>query len=80
MRSPDLDAVTRPVRVPASDPILSQFGRLGLGAELQEAVSRLGFSTPTEVQSLGIPQIMKDQHVMLAAETGTRHRHVYHDR
>ena len=48
------------------------FETLGLSVEILEAVRKLGFETPTPVQSKAIPVLLKgDQDVVALAQTGT---------
>merc|ERR1719193_146268 len=47
------------------------FDALGLDAEFADAVSRLGFSTPTVIQSLAIPKLLKGANALIGAETGS---------
>ncbi len=51
---------------------MTTFKDLGLKQELLDAVDRLGFTEPTKVQELAIPQILKSQRDLIAlAQTGT---------
>jgi len=47
------------------------FEELGLSAELLRAVADQGYSTPTPVQRLAIPPILKGRDIMARAQTGT---------
>ncbi|XP_043269447.1 probable ATP-dependent RNA helicase DDX28 [Venturia canescens] len=46
------------------------FEHLGLHPKLVENLKSMNIHTPTEVQYLGIPKIMMNQHMVLSAETG----------
>lgn len=48
-----------------------KFSDLQLCAEIQEAVSKKGYESPSPIQAEAIPAILKGQDVMAAAQTGT---------
>ena len=51
---------------------MTTFKSLGLNAQLINAVEKLGFETPTEVQSKVIPLLLNDKTDLVAlAQTGT---------
>ena len=45
------------------------FGKFGLDAQLLEALARLEFTTPTPIQNLAIPPLLRD--LVGLAQTGT---------
>ena len=47
------------------------FEKLGLIAPIQEAVTELGYTKPTPVQSKVIPLVLEGKDVMATAQTGT---------
>ena len=52
--------------------LMNTFQKLGLKAHLLQAVSDLGFETPTEVQQKAIPKLLKKENDLVAlAQTGT---------
>jgi ATP-dependent RNA helicase RhlE len=50
---------------------MTSFENLKLNKQLLNAVADIGFSTPTEIQTLAIPQILAGQHIIGIAQTGT---------
>ena len=54
----------------AFDP-LSQWPRLGLSDEMFHAVRAMGLAEPSDIQRQAIPQVMKGDNLMVAAETGS---------
>ena len=50
---------------------MNEFSDLGLGAELSAAFDTLGFKTPTKVQRLAIPRILRKKDIFMQSETGT---------
>ena len=55
----------------SSSQIPSQFPELGLPAHLMEAVTRLGFTVPTEIQAQAIPLALEGRDIVGIAQTGT---------
>ncbi|KAL5975497.1 hypothetical protein ACLOJK_019819 [Asimina triloba] len=49
----------------------STFWELGIGEEVMGAVDEVGISTPTEIQCLGIPAVLKGTSVVLGSHTGS---------
>jgi len=47
------------------------FEKLGLIAPIQEAVTELGYTKPTPVQTKVIPLVLEGKDVMATAQTGT---------
>jgi ATP-dependent RNA helicase RhlE len=47
------------------------FDQLGLSAELQRAVTELGYATPTPIQQRAIPSVSQGRDLLAAAQTGT---------
>ncbi|MDX1301710.1 DEAD/DEAH box helicase [Photobacterium sp.] len=47
------------------------FQALGLNSQLVDAVTELGFNTPTPVQQQAIPQVLEGHDIMAGAQTGT---------
>lgn len=47
------------------------FQQLGLGPQLCDTLSELGFKQPTEIQSQAIPHVLSEQDVLAGAQTGT---------
>jgi ATP-dependent RNA helicase DeaD len=52
-------------------PKAALFANLGLPPHLVEAVARLGFATPTEIQAAAIPTLMAGRDIVGVAQTGT---------
>ena len=50
---------------------MSSFDSLGLSARALEAVSRLGYSEPTQIQEQAIPLVLQGRDMIAAAKTGT---------
>ncbi len=50
---------------------MNEFSDLGLGAELSAAFDALGFKSPTKVQRLAIPRILRKKDIFMQSETGT---------
>ena len=51
---------------------MSQFQKLGLEVDFVEAIEKMGFETPTEIQELSIPHILNSEQDLIAlAQTGT---------
>ena len=48
-----------------------KFTELNLTKELGDAIARLGFTTPTEIQEKSIPSILKGQDVIGESATGS---------
>lgn len=48
-----------------------KFNDLGLSAELEQAVNRLGYGTPTPIQEQAIPHILRGRDLFGCAQTGT---------
>ena len=49
----------------------NSFGALGLRANFCETLAKMGFDTPTPIQSQSIPEILKGKDVLGLAQTGT---------
>jgi superfamily II DNA/RNA helicase len=47
------------------------FSKLGLSAPLLQAITELGYETPTSIQAQSIPLILKGKDLLAAARTGT---------
>ena len=47
------------------------FGALGLRASFCETLAKMGFDTPTPIQSKSIPEILQGRDVLGLAQTGT---------
>ena len=47
------------------------FSKLGLSAPILEAVTELGYSEPTAIQTKAIPVVLSGRDVIAAAQTGT---------
>jgi ATP-dependent RNA helicase RhlE len=56
---------------PGDEPVLAAFERLGLRAELLQAVGEAGYTTPTPIQQEAIPLILAGRDVIGLAQTGT---------
>ena len=53
-------------------PPLTSFDTLGLSAPILEAIGKLGFETPTEIQEQAIPRLLEgDRDFIGLAQTGT---------
>ena len=50
---------------------MTTFAELGINKQLLAAVNRLGFTTPTEIQRLAIPHIIKEKDVIGESATGS---------
>ena len=50
---------------------MKQFNELGLSPEVLDAVTRLGYETPTPVQEQAIPLVLEGRDLIAAAKTGT---------
>ncbi|KAK6940075.1 DEAD/DEAH box helicase domain [Dillenia turbinata] len=50
---------------------VSSFEELGLGDEVLSALKELGISAPTEIQCLGIPNVLDGKSVVLGSHTGS---------
>ena len=51
---------------------MSDFASLGLSQPLVDAIGKLGFVTPTAIQELAIPVLLKDETDLIGlAQTGT---------
>lgn len=50
---------------------LPSFAQLGLGDKLLQALSRVGYETPTPIQAKGIPPLLNGRDVLGQAQTGT---------
>ncbi|KAJ7299290.1 hypothetical protein O6H91_Y260000 [Diphasiastrum complanatum] len=66
LQQPQLKEVAKAV-----EPLIVSFKELGLSDELMTAVHELKLLEPTEVQSLGIPAILKGESVVIASHTGS---------
>lgn len=51
--------------------LASSFEELGLSEETMGALEEMGISTPTEIQSIGIPCVLKGKSVVLGSHTGS---------
>ena len=49
----------------------NSFGALGLRASFCETLAKMGFDTPTPIQSKSIPEILQGRDVLGLAQTGT---------
>ena len=49
---------------------LSSFSKLGLSAQLVDALKNQGITIPTEIQTKAIPHAMEGSNLMASAETG----------
>ncbi|MBD3777112.1 MAG: DEAD/DEAH box helicase, partial [Thiotrichales bacterium] len=47
------------------------FAQLGLNAQIVDAVTAAGYTTPTPIQAQAIPAILEGHDIMAAAQTGT---------
>lgn len=47
-----------------------EFKSLGLDRDLLTQIEKLGFKTPTNIQALAIPEVLKGNNSMISAETG----------
>lgn len=47
------------------------FHKLGIRAELVQAVTTLGWSVPTDVQQAVIPALLSGEDLLVSAQTGT---------
>ncbi|KAJ9567526.1 hypothetical protein OSB04_003492 [Centaurea solstitialis] len=47
------------------------FSELGLGEEVLAALTEMGITAPTEIQSLGIPAVLDEKSVVLGSHTGS---------
>jgi superfamily II DNA/RNA helicase len=47
------------------------FKSLGLSSTLLDAIKKVGFQNPTEIQSLVIPKILESKNLLIEAQTGT---------
>ncbi|MCE9626342.1 MAG: DEAD/DEAH box helicase, partial [Candidatus Eisenbacteria bacterium] len=52
-------------------PAATTFADLALAPELVKALAKQGATEPTPIQALAIPHLLKGEHGVLAAETGT---------
>jgi ATP-dependent RNA helicase DeaD len=50
---------------------LTDFSKLGIGSELVQVVKKNGIQSPTTIQELAIPILLKGQDVIAQAQTGT---------
>lgn len=51
--------------------MVSRFEELGLTEEVMGALSEMGISSPTEIQCIGIPAVLKGESVVLGSHTGS---------
>ncbi|XAR62236.1 RNA helicase [Bertholletia excelsa] len=51
--------------------LASSFEELGLSEEVMGALSEMGISAPTEIQSIGIPAVLEGRSVVLGSHTGS---------
>lgn len=51
-------------------PLATSFDELGVRGTLGEAIAALGWTAPTEIQALAIPQALQGRDVIGLAETG----------
>ncbi|PKA62185.1 DEAD-box ATP-dependent RNA helicase 39 [Apostasia shenzhenica] len=51
--------------------IASSFEELGLCEEVMSSLREMGISVPTEIQSIGVPAVLKGQNVVLGSHTGS---------
>jgi ATP-dependent RNA helicase DeaD len=49
----------------------NKFNELGITAPILKAIEDMGFATPTEVQSRAIPQILKNEDLIVMSKTGS---------
>ncbi|XP_042210547.1 probable ATP-dependent RNA helicase DDX28 [Homarus americanus] len=48
----------------------ADFESLGLDSDIQSQLNKLGFQTPTNVQTLAIPHVLEGKNTLITAETG----------
>ncbi|CAM3267704.1 DEAD/DEAH box helicase [Occultella aeris] len=60
-----------PTHAPDASDAPTTFADLGLPADLLDAVSRMGFTTPTDIQAAVIPALLAGRDVTGVAQTGT---------
>ncbi|MCE5257250.1 MAG: DEAD/DEAH box helicase [Spirochaetaceae bacterium] len=56
---------------------MNEFTALGLGSDLDQAFHSLGFSQPTQVQTLAIPRLLFRKDCFMQSETGTGKTYAY---
>ncbi|KAH9311260.1 hypothetical protein KI387_026295, partial [Taxus chinensis] len=66
-----IHATSAPKRESKKAPAASSFAEMELTEEIMSAVGELNISVPTEVQTLGIPAILRGQSIVLASHTGS---------
>eukprot|EP00640_Fibrocapsa_japonica_P000081 CAMPEP_0113953596 /NCGR_PEP_ID=MMETSP1339-20121228/91051_1 /TAXON_ID=94617 /ORGANISM="Fibrocapsa japonica" /LENGTH=547 /DNA_ID=CAMNT_0000962335 /DNA_START=72 /DNA_END=1715 /DNA_ORIENTATION=+ /assembly_acc=CAM_ASM_000762 len=54
----------------SNDPSLT-FGRLGLDQEITQSMEAMGFTRPSKIQAMAIPQVMTGGNMVFAAATGS---------
>lgn len=59
-----------PAFTSTSDEEPPEFKSLGLDRDLVTQIQKLGFKTPTNIQALAIPEVLKGNNSMISAETG----------
>ena len=47
------------------------FSKLGLSTDIVKAVEQKGYNTPSPIQLKAIPEVLKGNDIMAAAQTGT---------
>jgi ATP-dependent RNA helicase DeaD len=54
-----------------SEPVVSRFDELGLPAPLMRALEEVGYETPSAIQAMTIPHLLKGRDLLGQAQTGT---------
>src|SRR5699024_2819000 len=53
------------------------FKKFGLKPQIEQAIEKLGFKKPTEIQAKVLPEILNDQNVIGQSHTGSGKTHAY---
>ena len=53
------------------------FKQFGLKSEIEQAVEKLGFKNPTEIQAKVLPEVLNNQNVIGQSHTGSGKTHAY---
>jgi ATP-dependent RNA helicase DeaD len=56
---------------------LSKFTSLGISAEMENVLAKLGINVPTPIQAKVIPELLKEKDVMAKAQTGSGKTHAF---